>query len=203
MKIFETFPYFIIILGILIIGITLGACNSAEITPALVLAKTLPPTWTSAHTSEASLIPPGTATWTPTATIEPKNNWWVMSLNPRQKLRVNFATETNDGGILVWADVRNQAQDTAGDVLIKLNKYGLPEWEKTIYPSEARIYFTQMLEDGTIYLYGFHQELDFYHPFYIHLSDDGLIYPVRSSREYLRAQIGIISMLPLQAPLDI
>ena len=175
MKNFHNFPFFTIMLGLLIIFITLGGCNTAEVIPTLVPAKTLPPTWTIEPTSEATLIPTETATWTPSPTAEPKNNWWVVSLNPNQNLRVNFAAETSDGGILVWAEVRNRARDVSGDVLIKLNKYGLAEWGKRISPAQARVQLTQILEDGTIYLSGFHQEMDFYHPFYIQLSEDGLI----------------------------
>jgi hypothetical protein len=175
MKINKTFPGNTSFFGLLMVIITLGACNTVEIPPTLVPAKTLPPTWTLENTSEASLIPQSTSTLASTATLEPNNNWWVLTLDHPRNLRVNFAAETKDGGVLAWADVRDQNQDVVGSVLLKLNKYGLPEWEKILSPGEARIHHAQELEDGTIYLSGFHKEMEFYHPFYILISEDGLI----------------------------
>jgi len=161
-------------LSILIcVVITFGACSSHESVPTQMPVKTLPHTWTPVPTIEVTETPTITPTPTPTATSEPDENWWAVSLEINQNLRVNFARETKDGGIFLWAQDSNHSDNVTKDLLIKLQKNGIPAWVKSISPGNARGQFIQELHDGNFVLYGFHQEMDFPHPFYIHFSENG------------------------------
>jgi hypothetical protein len=160
---------------LLLTFILLAGCGGSESVSTVIPIKTLPNTWTPIPATEIIITPTTTPTLSPTATIEPQENWWAMSIAPTRELRVNFAKETSDGGILLWAQERGQGNDVIRDVLIKLQKNGFLEWEKSIMPDSARVQYIQEMDDGTLLLSGFHHNIDFPNPFFIHLSENGEI----------------------------
>lgn len=172
-KTFQSKFVFLSIFMLLSLVISQTGCSSPEPTLTQVVAKTLPPTWTDEPTLEVISTPTKTPTLTPSDTPEPMHNWWAMSFEPSLDLRVKFAKETRDGGILLWTQVRDRDGQVIQDQIINLQKNGFPAWEKVISPPNTRVQLIQEKEDGSLLLFGFQQNNDFQYPFYIHLSELG------------------------------
>ncbi|MFV1948762.1 MAG: hypothetical protein ACC633_02385, partial [Anaerolineales bacterium] len=177
-------------LGILCsLGISaiLAGCLSTEFTPPSTAPKTLPATWTpgeaeiAALTAEAIQVtstskPTQTLLPTPTPTPVPGENWWSVDFGKLRKLRIRYVKETTDGGILLWAQDKNQAGDVVQDLIIKLTANGRLAWEKSIFPDAARVRGFRDLDDGTIIIYGYYEKKYYpLAPFFLHLTENGAL----------------------------